>query len=148
MLSIILLNCATSGISAVYPLFYEPLMDTFHATRSEVTFHTSINLFTFGFANPVVAKLIKRYKLKTIMIVGVFGVALSSMLEAFANTLSVINVLNIIKGLCFGGCSVIIIQTLIGNWFNKNRGLMLGIAYAVCGLFTAVYSPIFGYSGT
>lgn len=138
----ILLACGIFMTSNSYPLFYEPFMEVFNASRSEVTLHTSINFLTFSFGSLVAVRLLKKMKLRYVMIIGLIFTAGSTMLEAVCTSLMQINILNVIKGFTYTFCGVTIMQTLIGNWFYKYRGLVMGLAFSISGLAAAIYTPI------
>jgi MFS family permease len=115
------------------PVFLVPLQDHFGWSRAAITGGAGIAALTVGMASPFVGALIDRYGARKVMTGGalVMGCAFASM--GLIRSLWHLYVLNIIAAAGISCVAWLPNQTLISNWFNRRRGLAMGIALAGIG---------------
>lgn len=126
-------------------LFYVPVCDELGFSRGELSMYTSFYLVAMVIASPIVGNLLPRVNIRIVMTIACIFVvlaegAMSTYTELWQWYLS---------GTIFGlaGTFIFILPTplMIGNWFKKNTGLVLGIAMAFSGVGAAIWSPLFTF---
>lgn len=109
------------------PLWYPSLTAEFNLAKGQISEAPSLMLILVAFLSPLFGYLLDKWNPKTMMLIGAIG--LSGLLLGFSkissfNELKIFYVLYAVF-LCFGG--IITSMFLINKWFDKNRGLAVGI---------------------
>lgn len=92
---------------------------------------------------PVLGYLLDRYGSRRVMLPGIVCFAGATALQSLLTpSLLVIYLLFTIRGLCANGQSPIAYAFTVAKWFDRHRGLAMGIAMAGVGLGTSVIPPI------
>jgi len=107
--------------------FVEPLQETFGWSRTEIGL--SLSLVALGsFISPLIGSLIDRHGARPIMTFCLIMFAISYLARPFMTHISHWYVLGIIQSFTIAGANILPTGKLIGLWFPKNRGKILGIA--------------------
>jgi MFS family permease len=112
-------------------LFMIPLTIEFDAPRAEVALASTFFTVALAITSPFIGKIADRYGSKQILIPSlfIFGILLASI--AFIVTeLWHLYIIFILIGIFASGANGLPFMRIIGEWFNKRRGLALGIAMA------------------
>jgi MFS transporter, OFA family, oxalate/formate antiporter len=109
------------------PLWYPSLTSEFNLAKGQISEAPSIMLILVAFMSPLFGYMLDRWNPKTMMLIGAIG--LSGLLLGFSKITS-FGDLKIFYALyavflCFGG--ILTSMYLINKWFDKNRGLAVGI---------------------
>jgi MFS family permease len=80
--------------------------------------------------------------MRNIMTVASALVLASGLVIALAPNTLVMDVAAIVRGIGFAAVSMLVITLYIGNWFEKGRGTITGIALSGSGIGSAIASPI------
>ena len=109
------------------PLWYPSLTAEFNLAKGQISEAPSLMLILVAFLSPLFGYMLDKWNPKTMMLIGAIG--LSGLLLGFSKIssfgeLKVFYVFYAIF-LCFGG--IITSMYLINKWFDKNRGLAVGI---------------------
>lgn len=133
------------GLNNAYSIFVVPLADAMATGRGTITLASTITDLVCSTLSPVLVILLRRVPLRRLLLTGTLAYSLVLLGIAFFQNIYIFFLLNIIKGFVFivYGCNVIII--VLGNWFEKGRETLIGIAMAFTGLGGAVFSQIFSY---
>jgi MFS transporter, OFA family, oxalate/formate antiporter len=109
------------------PLWYPSLTAEFGLAKGQISEAPSIMLILVAFMSPLFGYMLDKWNPKTMMLIGAIG--LSGLLLGFSKITS-FGELKIFYALyavflCFGG--ILTSMYLINKWFDKNRGLAVGI---------------------
>ena len=108
-----------------------------------VTMHMSISNLAIGLFTPVVARsLAHGHKMRNVLMVATALVLLSGVVIAFAPNTLIMDAAAIVRGIGFAAVAMFVITLYIGNWFEKGRGTITGIALSGSGIGSAIASPV------
>jgi len=128
------------GIRHSFSVFFSPILDEFGWSRANISVMFSLNIFIYGLLAPVAGILAGRLRARRVVPWGVMILALATAGCAFARELWHFYFLFGILmplGSAFSGWPILA-PTLM-NWFEKRRGLVLGLGQMGGGL-SFVYS--------
>lgn len=138
-----LMACGTMGLPNAYGVFYKPMADSLGTGQGAITMHFSLSNLAIGFFTPIVSRSIAHgHKMRNIMTVASLLVLVSGVVIALAPNTLVMDVAAIVRGIGFAAVSMLVITLYIGNWFEKGRGTITGIALSGSGIGSAIASPI------
>ncbi len=138
-----LMACGTMGLPNAYGVFYTPMADGLGVGRGAITLHMSLSNLAIGFFTPVMSRSIAGgHKMRNIMTVASTLILVSGAAIALAPNTMVMNLAAIVRGIGFAAVSMLVITLYIGNWFDKGRGTITGIALSGSGIGSAIASPI------
>lgn len=141
--AVCLMACGTMGLPNAYGVFYTPMSEGLGAGRGAVTLHMSLSNLAIGLFTPVVAKSLSRgHKMRNILMVALVLIALSGVAIALAPHTWIMDVAAVVRGVGFAAASMLVITLYIGNWFQKGRGTLTGVALSGSGIGSAIASPI------
>ena len=141
--AICLLACGTMGLPNAYGVFYTPMSEALGAGRGAVTMHMSISNLCIGLFTPIVARsLAHGHKMRNVLLVATALVLGSGVVIALAPNTLIMDVAAVVRGIGFAAVAMFVITLYIGNWFQKGRGTITGIALSGSGIGSAIASPI------
>jgi MFS transporter, OFA family, oxalate/formate antiporter len=122
------------------PLWYPHLTTEFGLAKGQIQIAPTIMLVLVAILSPLFGFLLDRWNPKTMMLIG--GIGLSVLFLGFSK-ISSFGELKIFYGLyavflCFGG--ILTSMYLINKWFDKNRGLAVGIFLNASSLGAAIFN--------
>lgn len=120
-----------------------PIVHDFGWTRAELSLgHTSFAMLSMA-ATPFIGALVDRFGIRRVACVSILGcVAILFLLSRFRGELSEFILLMAVLGLIGAGTSAVVYVALVTTWFDRMRGLAIGIAMAGSG-FSAIVMPKF-----
>jgi MFS family permease len=120
-----------------------PILHDFGWTRAELSLgQTSFALLSMS-ATPFIGALVDRFGIRRVAALSILGcVALLFLLSRFHGALFGFIVLMAALGLIGAGTSAVVYVALVTGWFDRMRGLAIGIAMAGSG-FSAIVIPKF-----
>lgn len=127
-------------------LFMIPLTIEFDAQRAEVALASTFFTVSLAITSPFIGKIADRFGSKQVLIPSlfIFGILLASI--AFLVTeLWHLYIIFILIGILAAGANGLPYMRIIGEWFNKRRGLALGIAMAGGGAGYMYVPPMLQY---
>ena len=152
---------ATCGMAAVClglcmniaGLFFTPVSEALNVGRGAVSFSSTLITFSIAITGLFVPKLINENNLKKIIIISTITSVIVPVLLGLCKNIAFYYLLSIIRGISAGLLSLVLITTLLNNWFIEKNGLVTGITMSFSGLTGAVCSPLinmvinnYGYS--
>ena len=141
--AVCLMACGTMGLPNAYGVFYTPMSEALGAGRGAVTAHMSISNLVIGLFTPIVAKsLAHGHKMRNALMVATALVIGSGIVIALAPNTLIMDVAAVVRGIGFAAVAMFVITLYIGNWFQKGRGTITGIALSGSGIGSAIASPI------
>jgi MFS family permease len=128
-----------------FSVFLKPISEDLGLSRSALSSAFTIATVANGIACPFVGLLVDRWGCRRIMLPGIAVFALSvAACSLLQSSPFVVYVLFAIVGLFGSVQQPISYTTAISKWFDRERGLALGLATAVVGLGMAIVPPIAG----
>ncbi len=143
----ILLVCCGMMASSVglshnaYGVFYTPVSGALGVGRGAIAMHATLTGIVTGLCSPIAVRLMRRVHVRFIVAGGVLFACSSYVLMAFATKLWMFNLLGILRGIGDCGFYIPIITILIGNWFKKGQGAIIGLTMSFSGIAGAILSP-------
>ncbi len=134
------------GSRYCFGVFMKPMAGEFSWSISTVSLAASIYLFVYAAAAVAVGRSLDRAGPRWLVLGGSITAAAGFALGAFATTpLGLYLAYGILFGLGSAATGVVVCNPYVGRWFQKKRGLALGISSMGVGFGTVVLSPIAGY---
>lgn len=130
---IVLFAGLCSGFYTV-SVFLEPLQAEFGCTRTQVSLGFTIAAMMVGFLSPVAGIAVAKVGIKKVQIAGALITGASLFMMSYMQTLGQYYALFILMAIGLVSVGVVPAQTLISFWFNKKRGLAMGIIMTGIGL--------------
>lgn len=126
------------------PVFLLPLQEHFGWSRAAIATGSGIAALTSGLASPLVGSWIDRYGPRRIIILG--GLVMGGGFASFGlmSSLWQLYAVNVIAACGMTCAAWIPNQTLISNWFDKKRGLAMGVSLTGIGFGGLAMAPLTG----
>ena len=145
---VVLCCCAMATASIAVAIncmgvYYAPIAAELGVGLGSVSLYLTILNLTSGFFGPFVIKMTRKLDIRIILGVGGLGSALAYVGLANVNALWQIYVLAFVQGLLVAMCGMVLVTTLVSNWFSKAMGVAAGLSLSFSGLMGAVLSPVF-----
>lgn len=127
-------------------LFMIPLTLEFSADRAEVALASTYFTVALALTSPFIGKVADRFGSKEVLLPSLlaFGLLLGS-IAMFVTALWQLYVIFALIGVLAAGANALPYMRIIGEWFNKRRGLALGIAMAGGGAGYTYVPPMLQY---
>ena len=128
-----------------FGLFVQPLGAEFSASRAELNSGMILILLGQAVCNPILGRLIDRYSVRLIMIVGLVATSIGLMIIAYAQALWIMaaaTLLLLAPGVTAVGplCGA----TLVAKWFDSHRGKAMAISSIATSMGGFVIVPYLG----
>jgi MFS family permease len=122
-----------------FSVFFKPLMQEFHAGRSAVSLGFTLQLFVGALSAAPAGWLIDRFGPRRVILIGtaIFGLILVAN-RLFTGSLAQLYVFYVLLGLSIHGVGPIPYGTVVSHWFDRRRGLALGLTMLGIGLGAVV----------
>jgi len=122
-------------VTFTFGVFFKLLNQEFGWSRGDISQAFSISLFVMSLVFPFVGRLVDRFGARRVIIPSIllFGLGLMSLSLLSANIWQLYAVY-ILLGLVGGGTAPVPYSNVLSHWFDKRRGLALGIAMVGLGL--------------
>ena len=126
-------------VSFTFGIFLKPLSTEFGWSRAQLSLAFSLSLLVLSFALPVIGRLVDRFGARTVIVPSVvlFGLGLVSF-SLLSASLWHLYGLYLLMGLVGAGTAPIPYSNVISHWFDRKRGLALGVSMVGLGLGTFI----------
>ena len=126
-----------------FSVFLKPLMQDFHAGRAAISLAFTVKLFVAALCTPLVGWLIGRYGARKVILAAtaMFGAVLLSN-KVFSGTLWHFYFFYGALGLFVQGMGPISYGHVIAHWFDRHRGLALGLMMVGIGSGAMIVPPL------
>ena len=142
--ALFLASALTVGSSQyAFGLFLDPLETTFGWSRTQISASLSFAAVG-GVMAPFLGRFMDRYGARPIMAVSISAIALSYLLRPLMTELWHWYALSILQYLGFTGSAMLPAGRLIGIWFSKTRGRVMGLTMMGNNFGGLVFPPIVG----
>jgi MFS family permease len=142
--SVLGLTCGAGAINILtFGVFLKPITEEFGLGRGVFGLAMLLTTMVSVIAGPILGVLLDRYGARPVLVLGsiIFAAATAAQ-SLMTSSLVVIYALFLLKGACSAGISPISYGFAISQWFDRNRGLALGVAMSGVGLGTAFIPPM------
>ncbi len=133
-----------AGIRSTPGVLIVPLEAEFGWSRSTISFAVALNIFLYGLAGPFAAAILERFGLRrtimTALAVIATGVALTPLME---QSWQLMLLWGVVVGSGSGVTALVLGATVAARWFEKNRGLVVGVLTASTATGQLVFLPLF-----
>jgi MFS family permease len=111
-------------------VFFVPVVKYFGWSRAKLSVALSIGWVTGGAAGPFIGWLADRIDPKRMMVVGATVTGLLWFALSRATNFGEFMLINGLFGICVGAATTIPCSLIIAGWFERQRGLAMGIAFS------------------
>ena len=126
-------------------VFYVPVSESLHVLKGTFALHATLSSLATAFVSLLMPRLMKRYRYKLILIVGVFLTVVSTLLMALSQSVWLFYGLGIMRGIGVAMYGMVPLTMIITNWFVEKHGLATSIALSFSGLSGAIFSPMLSH---
>jgi len=118
-----------------FSVFFKPLSQEFNWSRAEISLGFSLSLLVLSAALPIVGRLVDRFGARKIILPAalLFGLGLASFYFLTPN-LWHFYAIYIFLGIVGSGTAAVPYYKVISHWFDKRRGLALGLTMGGAGI--------------
>jgi MFS family permease len=122
-------------VTFTFGVFFKLLNQEFGWSRGDISQAFSISLFVMSLVFPFVGRLVDRFGARKVIIPSIllFGLGLMS-LSLLSTNIWQLYAVYILLGLVGGGTAPVPYSNVLSHWFDKRRGLALGVAMVGLGL--------------
>lgn len=125
-----------------FSVFLRPVAESLHLDRSVLAGAWVWTGIATALCAPVAGVLLDRVGARRVILVGIVLFAAATALQSLLSaSLAVIYLLFVLRGAAAAGPSPATYAYVVTHWFDRRRGLALGIALAGVGLGTAIIPP-------
>ncbi len=126
-----------------FSIFVKPLQDEFGWARSQIALALTITTFVQALINPFLGALLDRWGVRRVLLPSIVLMGLT-IASAYFLTDSLWHFYLIYLLITFlgAGTGAIVYSRLLVNWFDRRRGLALGIGLSGIGLGAALIGPL------
>ncbi len=121
----------TGIVVASFTAFFEPLVEEFGWSYTQISFATSLRGLEMSIFAPLLGFLVYRFGSRKLIFCGIITTGLGLILLSITQSLAMFYGSFLLLSFGAGGCASIVSMTVVVNWFNKNVGKALGIV--ACG---------------
>ncbi|MCD6571203.1 MAG: MFS transporter [Deltaproteobacteria bacterium] len=129
------------GINAI-GVFFKPVVTSLGFKRGDFSLYFTIAALVMTFFAPVIGKLLEKIDIRIVMGICTALMSGSFMLYSRCNTLTCFYIVSIVAGIGHAGSHIIPVTMAISNWFDKKRGIAMGIVFTGTGLGGLVFNPL------
>jgi MFS family permease len=110
-----------------FTAFFEPLIDEFGWTYTQVSFAASLRGLEMGIMAFPIGFLADRFGSRKLMLSGVMAAGCGLLLLSFTRSLAMFYASFLILAFGAGGCTSVVSMSAVAHWFDKDLGKALGI---------------------
>jgi len=133
-------------IGYTFSVFFNPLSKEFHWSRAEISLAFSLSLLSLSVVLPIAGRLVDRFGARRVILPAavLFGTALASF-YFLTDSLWHFYAIYLFLGIVGGGTAPVPYYNVVSHWFDKRRGLALGLAMGGAGIGT-FFMPFFSFA--
>lgn len=133
-----------AGVRSTPGVLMVPLEDEFGWSRATISFAVAVNIFLYGLAGPFAAAILDRFGLRRTIMVALAiiatGVALTPLMR---QSWQLVLLWGFVVGSGSGVTALVLGATVAARWFERQRGLVVGVLTASTATGQLVFLPLF-----
>jgi MFS family permease len=134
------------GVRYSFGVFVKPMLAEYNWPMTTIQLGSSINLIMYACAGVLTGWLLDRFAPRWIMIGGILATSTGLILAGFIKTpLGLYLTYGVLVGAGSAGCGMVVTSVAIGKWFDRYRGIAIGISSMGIGIGTMLMAPLAGY---
>ena len=110
-----------------FTAFFEPLVEDFGWSYTQISFAASLRGLEMGLLFPLIGFLVDRFGSRKLIFCGVVVVGFGLLVLSFTRSLAMFYGSFLLLGFGVGGVSSVVSMTVVANWFRKKLGIALGV---------------------
>lgn len=135
------------GVRLAFGAFVEPWEASFEISRGTVAAVSLVSYLVYGFAQPLVGKVVERFDIPKFFAVGIVIIAAGLVLTARADSLwALVLAYGVVASIGFSMAASVAASVLIARWFVAKRGFAFGILEAGFGAGQLLLAPLSLYA--
>ncbi len=139
---LVLLTAA--GVRSTPGVLMVPLEQEFGWSRATISFAVAVNIFLYGLAGPFAAAIIERFGLRRVVASALAliatGVAITPLMQ---QSWQLVLLWGFVVGAGSGVTALVLGATVAARWFDRQRGLVMGVLTASTATGQLVFLPFF-----
>ncbi len=125
-----------------FGVFVVPLAEAFGWTRGQVSSAASFLIVGSALTAPIIGGIVDRYGVRRVGLASMVALALGyALLTRLGGTIAMFYAAWLALSLIGGGTTPVVWTRTVGVWFDRGRGLALGLALAGSG-FASLFAPV------
>jgi len=134
------------GVRYSFGVFVKPMFAEYNWSMTIIQLGASINLVTYAFSGILTGWLLDRFAPRWIMTAGILLTSAGLFLAGQVTTpLGLYLSYGVLVGAGTAGCGMVVNSVTVAKWFNRYRGLAIGISSMGIGIGTMLMAPLAGY---
>ncbi|WP_088105699.1 MFS transporter [Halalkalibacter urbisdiaboli] len=122
---------SVQGVRLSFGAFIQPWETEFNTTRGTISLIATLSFIIYGISQPILGKLIDVFGVRKILSFSTLLVGISTLLSFFVTSFwQIILLYGIISSIGFGGASNVAASVAVNQWFQRKKGLAIGILTA------------------
>ena len=110
-----------------FTAFFEPLVEDFGWSYTQISFAASLRGLEMGLLFPLIGFLVDRFGARKLIFCGVVVVGFGLLVLSFTRSLAMFYGSFLLLGFGVGGVSSVVSMAVVANWFRKKVGIALGV---------------------
>ncbi|MEW6671474.1 MAG: MFS transporter [Thermodesulfobacteriota bacterium] len=136
----------TYGVRYSFGVFVKPMFAEYHWPMTIIQLGASINLIMYALSSILAGRLLDRFAPRGIMIAGILLTSAGLLLASQVRTpLGLYLSYGVLVGAGTAGCGMVVNSVTVAKWFNRYRGLAIGISSMGIGIGTMLMAPLASY---
>ena len=116
----------SGAVTIGFTTFFEPIVDEFGWSYTEVSFAASLRGLELGIFAPLMGYLVDRFGARILIFIGSLSIATGYFVLSQMSSLSIFYLAFIFIGLGTSACTGTVLTPAVANWFRLNVGKALG----------------------